>query len=413
MSDVESSSLFLDPIPGSGLVSVCVGFPGSEETDGPARFGYTGLLLELIRCGGGLLPEEAVVDRFDQWGSGLSAFCTETVSGIRYSCLPDVLRESLELLGRILERVEVSARLLERECSSKIALIQEVRDDPSSDIMARARRCYFRESALGFGPLGSENCLKEVSPDRMNEFGNHFLRKRPRVMAISGDFDSPELGPWVQARFFADEAKMKDRPGISAMPLVEPFQEVVRHAREQSIVLRVFPSGGVSSENSYSRHIALACLNGLAGPLFEEIRERHGLAYFSSARFLAGSQSGLLAFVSGCEESKATFLLDRLDEILMRLGIRGFSEEELETGRAQVRSGVRMNRQKSSWRAMRLAMRAVQGLEIDLGESLLGAVDEVDPSRLTEWCRTAFSKEFGSTIQLLPDRSADTEGPGE
>jgi len=399
---VIDDGVILDPIPGSGLVSVCLAFPAPEAVEEPGSFGFAGLVMELLRVGGGTIPEKEISARFDGWGGGLSAFCTDVGCGLRYSCLPEVLNDSLKLLRGLIDRICVSESLFDRERQARMALIREEREDPASECLLRARMNYFGISSLGYSALGSTDDLQAASVDQLHRFSQTILRKKGCVLSISGDFCPSTVID------LADEWRW-DSEACAGVPTIlrhgeEPScEEIIRHPKEQTVVANLFGTSGTLGKDALIRSLVLSCLNGLSGPLFEEIRERHGLAYYSSARFLGGMERGMIAFLSGCEESQVTFLTDRLSEILRRLMVRGFSQGEVEGGRAQMRSGFLMSRQKSGWRALRLALRQIQGLPIDLGESAEDFLRMVRREELRDWCARTLDPSDGITLRMLPE----------
>ncbi len=401
MHRADEGSLLLDPVPGAGIVSVCLAFPGPERFEEEGTFGWTGFGVELLRAGAGVLPEAEIASRFDEWGSGLSAFCTDSAAGLYYSCRPEVLYDSLDVLSRLMARVAVSRDLFERERQARIALIQEERDDPAADGLRRLRRRLFGEVAMGYSPLGRSENLEAASVDGMADFGEQSFGRGAGVLAVSGEFDTAGVG--ARAGTFPFRESSWEGHGSGLYPIkCDSKTETVRHSREQSVVVSGFRTGGVSDELALIRQLVLACLNGLSGPLFEEIRERHGLAYYSFARLVAGRDMGLIAFVSGCEEAKSQFLLDRLNEIIQRVGDSGFTEEEFESGRSQMKAGFLMNRQRTSWRAQRLAIRKMQGLAPDLGENSEIFLDRVRSGDAQQWCAHNLNPSQGTTLMLLP-----------
>ena len=395
--------LQLDPLPGSGMVSVALAFPGPEVHEAAGNFGFTALFLEILRSGAGILPEEEIARKFDEWGSGLHAFCGDGACGLRYSCLPEVLGESLRTLSLLVEgRFQLEKSLCARESAARVALIQEERDDPSSEGLRQMRRKLLGSEALGLSPLGSETDLRSATEESLMHFGEQFRERSPRSLGISGEFDPDSVRALAESLLDGqDPGGREPLQQVDEEPL-QTFREIVRHPREQSVVVHAFRSGGYGDSSAHERQLALSCLNGLSGPLFEEIRERHGLAYYSTARLVAGRDRGLIAFVSGCEESQTNFLLERLQEILQRIAVRGFSDDEFSAGVAQCRSGLLLSRQRSSWRAQRLAVRSVQGLNTDLGESSEAFYDSATPGEIKDWWSEKFSVDPGSTLFLLP-----------
>ena len=399
----QQTRLQMDPIPGCELVSVCLALSGPEACEGPGTLGFSGLWMETVRAGAGVLSEAGVSQQFDEWGSGLNAFCQSTVCGLKYSCRPEVLEDSLRLLAKLFPGAKAPLSIFERERGSREALIKEERDDPASDGLRRMRERILAGTPLASSPLGTEEDLSLATPVKLKHFGESLWEKGTVALGVSGDFSPTVLGPLALALFPLEQAPDPRQSQQTPGSREDRFEEVVRHAREQAVVVHGFSSCGYQDDDFQYATLALACLNGLSGPLFEEIRERHGLAYYCSARMVSGRDRGLIAFVSGCEESKSKFLLERLQEIFLRLGVGGFSQDEFQCGVAQIRSGLRMNRQRTSWRSQRIAIRSIQELPVDLGEREEDFLATVRPEELSERMSGILCPGSGSSLFLLPE----------
>ncbi|MGE9290844.1 MAG: M16 family metallopeptidase [Puniceicoccales bacterium] len=405
MSGERDPFLHFDPIPESGMVSVVLAFPGPEQLECEGEYGLTGLFLKVLRAGAGIVPEEEVARTFDGWGGGLHSFCGDGACGLSYTCLPEALPESLQWLARLMQGdMNPPIALVEREKAARIALIQEERDDPSWDGLRQMRKRLLGAGALGLSPLGSEEDLRGISLEKLLSLGQRLRGQSRRCLGISGDFEPDSIGARARALLPEGEAVGAELHSGETVD-ANSFRETVRHPREQSVVVHALGTGGFRDSRADERLLALSCLNGLSGPLFEEIRERHGLAYYSSARLVAGMNRGMIAFVSGCEERQAHFLQDRLEEILQRITVRGFSADEFSAGVAQCRSGLLLSRQRSSWRAQRLAVRGVQGLNTDLGEASEAFYDTITRDQLRDWWSGIFATRSGSTLFLLPHKN--------
>ncbi len=397
--DEGQHRLFLDHRPEAGLVCLALAFPGPDLVEGPKQHGWAGLVFEILRAGGGRVPEETVSGRFDRWGGGLRSVTTPVAGLLVYDCLPEFLEESLDLLMRICGQGRFPERLFKRERAARLAGIREQRDDPAANALLRVREWLLPESALAVAPLGRDQDLRETSVGQIGDFCSQLLGRTDSCLAISGAFDPARvrarLGP-----FWGDGCGEMRRQGLGAVG-GESFTEEVGHDREQSVVVQAFPGVGMAKEDYRIQNLVAACLNGLSGPLFEEVREKHGLAYYSSARVVAGVSGGLFSIVSGCERSRAGFLADRVRRILDRIGREGFSDSEWDAGMAQVRSGLVLARQRAGWRATRLALRGVLGLEADLGEADERFLDQTGKDRVRRWCEAAFAGNRESRLSFL------------
>lgn len=402
MNRPAEERLLIDEVPAAGLASVCLAFPGPETTESPGRFGWCGLLFEILRAGGGRVPEDEVLDRFDGWGGGLRTAVTHSMAALRYDCLPDRLPESLDLLFRIVGPGTVPAELLERETAARTAVLEEERDDPASDGLLRVRERCFGETPLAFSPLGRERDLRGADAAGIHAFADAVLRPSSAVLAISGSVRLEEIRERATG-FLGGGGPGEDRDQRKKCGFAgEPFRDAVRHQRRQTVVVQAFPAAGAASDGFRVQSLLAGCLNGLAGPLFSEIRERHGLAYYSSVRLALGRFDGLLAFVSGCEEKRAGFLVEEIGRILRRFGTEGPAPAEFEAAVEQARAGLRFGRQRTDWRAVRMASRALLGLEADTGGSDEVFLAGAEASALRDWCAARLDPENGSELRMVP-----------
>jgi predicted Zn-dependent peptidase len=130
--------------------------------------------------------------------------------------------------------------------------------------------------------------------------------------------------------------------------LDRPFEQV-------NLVLGV--NGLVRTDD---RRYALGVLNAVLGGgtssrLFQEIRERRGLAYsvYSFASHYA--DTGMFGVGVGCLPARRDDVLDVVRAEMQLLAQRGISAEELERGKGQLRGGLVLSMEESGTRMSRIA----------------------------------------------------------
>ncbi len=126
-----------------------------------------------------------------------------------------------------------------------------------------------------------------------------------------------------------------------------------------------------SDPRRYVLNILQSALGG--GPssrLFQEVRERRGLAYSVYSFGLGYSDAGMVGVAAGSLPSKAEELLRVVREELARVAESGLTEEEVARGRGQARGGVVLSLEDSGSRMTRLG-------ESELFQRRLRSVDEV------------------------------------
>ena len=123
------------------------------------------------------------------------------------------------------------------------------------------------------------------------------------------------------------------------------------------------------------RRYVLSVLNaalggGSSSRLFQEVRERRGLAYSVYSFGLGYSDAGMVGVAAGSLPSKADDLLRVVRDELARVAESGLTEEEVERGKGQARGGLVLSLEDSGSRMTRLG-------EAELFQRRLRSVDEV------------------------------------
>jgi predicted Zn-dependent peptidase len=203
------------------------------------------------------------------------------------------------------------------------------------------------------------------------------------VVAAAGNLDHADVVRRVQASFgrqgflsgHADPVPA--RHAVSRRPRVHGgVVEAVRPFEQVNLVL-----GMEGPDRSDDRRFALGVLNtalggGTSSRLFQEVRERRGLAYsvFSFASHHA--DSGVVGVSVGCLPSKLDDVLSVVRTELSRVAAHGITAEELARGKGQLLGGLVLGLEDSGSRMSRLG-------KAELVHDELLSIDEV-MSRIAE-----------------------------
>ena len=113
--------------------------------------------------------------------------------------------------------------------------------------------------------------------------------------------------------------------------------------------------------------------------LFQEIREKRGLAYsvYSYAQQFAGS--GQIGFYAGCNPAKAIEVVNIIQEVLADVAQNGMSHEEIERAKGAVRGSLVLSQEDSGSRMSRIGKSEIVYGEIMGFDEILKAVARVTP----------------------------------
>jgi predicted Zn-dependent peptidase len=163
------------------------------------------------------------------------------------------------------------------------------------------------------------------------------------------------------------------------------------------------------------RRYALGVLNaalggGTSSRLFQEVRERRGLAYSVYSYASHYSDAGTFAVAAGCLPGKVTDVLKVVRSELDRLAHEGISAEELQRGQGQLRGGLVLSLEDSGSRMSRIAKAELLYDELPSIDDVLDRVAEVTLEDVNALAHTLFTQEQTLAVvgpfEALPAGSA-------
>jgi len=334
--------------------SVCIGFwvgTGSRDED-EGHAGASHFLEHLLFKGTAERSPSAIAEEVDAVGGDFNAFTTKEYTSFYIRLLAEHLPLGLDILSDIMWRPALRPADLEAE---RLVILDEIlmhADEPSDEAAEQSSAALFPDHPLGREVLGSQESVAAMTADRIRGFFDRHYRPGNMVAAVAGDLDHDRVAEGLEERFAGQSGgvtPVRQPPGDKVEPL-----RVTRRATEQTHLVLASRSANRSDPRRY----ALAVLNhvlggGLSSRLFQEIRERRGLAYSVWSERVAYHDAGSVSVGMGTAPEHVAEVLDIVCTELAHLGDQGISERELTIAKGNLRaetllacedSGARMSR---------------------------------------------------------------------
>ena len=334
--------------------SVCIGFwvgTGSRDEDA-GEAGSSHFLEHLLFKGTEDRSSSSIAEAVDEVGGDFNAFTTKEYTSFYIRLLAEHVDLGLDILSDIMWRPALRPADLDAE---RLVILDEIlmhADEPSDEASEQSAATLFPDHPLGREVLGSHESVEAMTAERIRAFFSLHYRPGNMVVAVAGDLDHPAVADGVEARFAGPpggQTPVRHPPGDK----VEPVR-VVRRATEQAHLVLACRS----VDRSDPRRYALAVLNhvlggGLSSRLFQEIRERRGLAYSVWSERVAYHDAGTVSVGMGTAPEHVPEVLEIVSSELARLGAEGITERELTIAKGNLRaetllacedSGARMSR---------------------------------------------------------------------
>ena len=263
-------------------------------------------------------------------------------------------------------------------------------DDPSDLVHDLFSETFFGDTPVGRPILGSVKSINELS---RNSIFNYYKKKylpQEIVIAVAGNIKHQKVIDLVikamsQDNFLGDSksfARMRSTKVIKRKG--EKVGLIYRKTEQAHLFLGV---DGVArdDERRFAMSVLSAALGGgMSSRLFQEVREKRGLAYsvYSYAQQFAGT--GMLGFYAGCTPQKATEVVRIIREILNDVAINGLTHEELARAQGAVKGTLVLNQEDTGSRMSRIGKSELVHGEVLGFDEILGAISAVTSSDIRE-----------------------------
>ncbi|MBM3722023.1 MAG: insulinase family protein [Actinobacteria bacterium] len=263
-------------------------------------------------------------------------------------------------------------------------------DDPSDLVHDLFAETFFGDTPVGRPILGTVESITSMS--RNSIFNYYKKRYLPEdiVIAVAGNIKHQKVIDAVVKAMSRDgflgdtKSEFKMRSTAKVKRHGERIGLIHRKTEQAHLFLGV---DGVARDDQ--RRFAMSVLSaalggGMSSRLFQEIREKRGLAYsvYSYAQQFAGT--GALGFYAGCTPSKATEVISLIREVLNDVAVYGLTHEELLRAQGAVKGTLVLSQEDTGSRMSRIGKSELVHGEIQSFDEILGLITRVSSSDIRE-----------------------------
>jgi predicted Zn-dependent peptidase len=372
------------------LRSAAVGFwVGTGSRDEPAnRAGVSHFLEHLLFKGTEDRDAATIAEAVESSGGDMNAFTAQELTSF-YVRVPDErLPLAVDILSDIMWRPALQTSDIESE---RHVILEELRlrdDDPEDLVQDLFTGAVFPQHPIGREVIGSVATIAGMAQDDIADFHADHYRPSNIVVAAAGNLEHDQVVGLVEAGLNRTDGRRPPRERYAGEPPPRPLAVLERPTEQAHVVL-----GMRALRSDDPDRYALTVLNqafggGMSSRLFQEVRERRGLAYSVYSYRAALEETGVLAVSAGTAPERVDELLDVLDAELQRLVTDGgVSERELTAAQGHLRGSLALSLESSGSRMHRIGRSEVTLGEIPSLDELvvrINAVTAQDVARVVE-----------------------------
>lgn len=380
--------ILTERVPGARSVTIGYWVPvGSRDeqadrADAPASLGSTHFLEHLLFKGTAHRSAADIASAFDGIGAEHNALTAK-----EYTCYYAKVRDlDLELAVRLLTDMVTSSVIDSHEFETERGVILEELAMARDDLSDVASELFF-ERVLGEHPLGrpiggTPDVIRAAKRDDVWQHYRDQYDLGSVIISAAGAVDHEQLIEWVlsaltlatDARWNLDQSRApRPRRGIEPAPMHAHGSVTVEHRAGGQVNLMIGTQGFRALDD---RRYAFGVMNsvlgaGMSSRLFQEIRERRGLAYTTYSFGAGYSDAGVFGMYAGCAPESAALVIELAEQELRGIADSGITEEERERVLGQLAGSAALALEDSDTRMGRLARSELSSGElVDLDETI-------------------------------------------
>jgi predicted Zn-dependent peptidase len=255
--------------------------------------------------------------------------------------------------------------------------ISDAMDDPTDVLFEAVWEEAFYHHQIGKPIAGTHETVKSCTRDDILKYMDRFYNPNNAIVSVSGNFNETKLLDLLNEKFGSWEAtnKTSDR---NDKPEYAGGDVRIKKPIEQAHVAIVFNGVSIHHEDYYVHQIASIIAGGsMSSRLFQEVREKRGLAYSISAFASNYEDCGIWGVYSSTDQDSLRELVEVTIEELKKM-TNDISEKELQTAKAQIKSNLLMAMESSSNRAEKLVNNMSTFGRIISNEEIVEMIEKVD-----------------------------------
>ena len=315
-----------------------------------------------------------IAEEIEAVGGHLNAYTSREHTAYFAHVLKDDAGLALDILADILQHSSFAPEELERERAVVIQEIGQTKDSPEEMIFEYLQETAYPKQPLGRSILGSAELVSGMQRETIAGYMADHYRGPRMVLAAAGRVDHDKLTEMAESLLSGIDGS--DAKDFATASYGGGDHRLLKELEQAHLAL-AFRGVALGHKDYYSTHVAATVLGGgMASRLFQEVREKRGLAYAVYSFCTSYQDDGLFGVYAGTGEAQTGELVSVVTDEVLKLADDA-SDSEVARARAQLKAGLWMSLESPSARAEQMAKQTLVYGHTFEPDELIAKVDAV------------------------------------
>jgi predicted Zn-dependent peptidase len=345
---------------------------------------------------------EEIAREMDSVGGMLDAFTSKEQICFNAKVLDEHLPIAFDVIADLVLRPKFDSDDVRKERQVVLEEIKMDLDNPEYLLHEIFTRGFWPEHPLGRPILGTPETVRKFNRDALRKRFRHWFAPDRLVLSAAGNVTHEQVLDLVQREFgtLSPMGQLEDHaaPATKAPIHLEPKRDL-----EQVHVCIGVPSVPLAHE----RRFGVAVMNNLLGGgmssrLFQNIREKQGLAYAVFSELTPYSDAGMMTIYAGTAKETVGQVIDLVIKEFRDLKESPVSEEELRRAKNHLKGSLMLSLESTSARMSNLARQELYFRRFYSLDEILAGIESVTHEEIQSISREFFRPEQIAVTVLGP-----------
>lgn len=374
-------------------ISIGIWIKTGSRHEEPELNGISHFVEHMLFKGTKTRTAEDIARQVDSIGGNLDAFTAKECISFDIKVLDEHLPIAIDVLSDLVLNPVFDMKDIARERGVILEEIKMDEDNPDYLVHEIFTQNFWKDHPLGKPILGTKDTVRRFEQEPLLNYWQRFFIPNNMIISAAGNLKHERFVDLVKQKFCPLQAGkngfLQAAPRISARIILRN-----KKALEQVQICVGVPSHPVGHARRYAGYILSTILGGgMSSRLFQNIRERQGLAYAIYSELNPYRDTGCLSIYAGTSRESAPKVVQCVVAEFRNLKTEGVPEEELRRAKDQLKGSLMLSLESSTARMSNLARQEMYFDRFIGLDEIVTSIEKVTRDDLVELANDFFKTE--------------------
>jgi predicted Zn-dependent peptidase len=385
----------------SASIGIWVGVGARDETDDVR--GISHVIEHMLFKGTPTRTAPQISDEIDRVGGYLNAFTDKENTCYYAKVLQEHLPVAIDVLSDVFLNSLIDSEELSKEKNVILEEIKRHEDQPDDLIHDLFFETIWPEHNLGKSVIGTNETVSSFERHNLVDYMAKRYTPDTIVVSAAGNLEHELVVDMISTRFSGLTGLRSDWRIPDSVPLTRSATKKLSKPIEQVHVVVGVPAYSQLSENKYKLALLDNILGGgMSSRLFQEVREKRGLAYSVGSYTANYREGGLFAVYAGTSSETADEVVEIIQQEFVKISTDNATASELDRVKNQIRGALVMGQESMSGRMMKMGKNELTYDRVIPIEEIMASIQAVSLDDIHETAKDLLIPEKESIVQVGP-----------